>query len=254
MSNMFVSAKSVLSRADHHIKGLKSAIGSFAPDKPYAYRVDHDPVSGKYLHKAIFSQEFSDDNSCIIFDAVNNLRASLDQMTYAIAGRHKPGRNPEDFAPFPFAKDSNHWPNRIRGLKNDIPPEILTIFESFKPFKRGNNTLWALNEMANIKKHAILIPAGFGGTMISVPVTLSEETGFEFAKAPFFAGRYEVELFRTSKADIGSEIGFTYTIVIRHPEEVINGQAPAPLLDGMRVEVAIIFTQVEAACRRLGWA
>jgi hypothetical protein len=208
MSDTFASAKSVLRRADHHITDLKSVIRGFTPE-PYSYRVDHDPVTGQYIHKAVFSQDFSDDVSCIMFDAVNNLRASLDQMTYAIAGKHKPGRKPDNFAPFPFAKDSAHWPNRIHGLKNDVPPEILAIFESFKPYKGGNDTLWALNEIANIKKHAILIPAGFGGTMISVPVTLSEEVGFEFAKSPFFAGRYEVELFRTSQAEplAGSSVG-----------------------------------------------
>jgi len=253
MSDMFASAKSVLRRADHHITDLDSVIGSHALDKKYTYRAEHDSISGKYIHKIVFSSGFSDDISCIMFDAVNNLRASLDQMTYAVAMKHKPGRDPRAFHPFPFAGDLAHWPNKIRGLKNDIPSEIIAVFTSFKPYKGGNNILWALNEIANIKKHAILIPAAFGGAMISIPVTLSEEVGFEFARAPFFTGRDEVELFRTSNPETSAHVGFSGTIVIRHPAEIINGQPPVPFLQLMRLEVGLIFAKTEVACEQLGW-
>ena len=73
-------------------------------DRKYTYRADHDPVSGKYIHKITFSQNFSDDVSCIMFDAVNNLRASLDQMTYAVAMRHNPGRDAESLRSLPLRR------------------------------------------------------------------------------------------------------------------------------------------------------
>jgi hypothetical protein len=254
MLDMFASAKSVLGRADHHITDLQSILSASSLDRKYTYRADHDPVSGKYIHKITFSQNFSDDVSCIMFDAVNNLRASLDQMTYAVAMRHNPGRDAESFAPFPFAADSAHWPNKIRGLKNDIPPEIVAIFEGFKPYKGGNNLLWALNKLANIKKHAILVPTAFGGAMIFVPLTLSEEVGFEFANGPpFFTSRYEIELFRSIHPEPHPEVDVAPTIVIRHPEEIIDGKAPIPFLQMMRVEVGIIFARTENTCEVIGW-
>jgi len=173
MADIFRSAKSVFRRANHHITDLQSIIQGFAPgDKPYLQRTDHDPQSGKFIHKAIFDESFADDISCLFFDAVNNLRASLDQMTFAVAMKHRPSRDPEAFAPFPFASDDTYWPNRIKGLANDIPAEICAIFERFKPYKGGNDALWSLNYVANIKKHAILIPAGFGGKRIGVSADL----------------------------------------------------------------------------------
>jgi hypothetical protein len=213
MRDIFKSAKSVLRRANHHITDLKSAIQSFTPDKPYTYRVDYDSETRKYIHKAIFSEAFSDDISCVFFDAINNLRASLDQMTFAIAMRHDPNRNPADFAPFPFAKDANHWPAKIKGLANDLPTEICTVFEGFQPYKGGNNTLWALNYVANIKKHAILIPARFGGTRVGIPAVL--EIPEIRHRDPFGGDGNEIELCRTINAELGAPIDFSYTVVIR---------------------------------------
>lgn len=249
MADIFKSAKSVLRRADHHIMDLKSAIQTFTPDKPYTYRVDYDSQAGKYIHKAIFSEEFSDDISCIFFDAINNLRASLDQMTYIIAMRVRPARNPDDFAPFPFAKDAKHWPDKIKGLKNDIPSEICAIFEGFKPYKGGNDTLWSLNYIANVKKHAILIPSGFGGVMVSVPKHESPEFT---NRHPFSADSNEIEMFRSRNEHIGTEVEFSYTVVIRHPEKIIDFQSPITLLDAMRGEVERIIIATEAKCGEIG--
>jgi len=50
---MFASVKGVLRRADHPITDLKSTIDAFALDKKHTYRVDHDPITGKYIHKMI---------------------------------------------------------------------------------------------------------------------------------------------------------------------------------------------------------
>jgi hypothetical protein len=155
MQDIFASAKSVLSRAKHHIADLETTIKVFTPDKPYTHAIERDSQTGDYLQVLIFSESFSDDISCIMFDAVNNLRACLDQMTYAIAMRHRPGRNADKFVPFPFASDLNHWLNRTNGLKDDLPTQVRTLFGSFKPYKGGNNTLWAMNKLANTKKHAI---------------------------------------------------------------------------------------------------
>jgi hypothetical protein len=249
MANLFTSAKSVLRRANHHITELKSAaIQTFTRDKPYTYRVDYDSEAGKYIHKAIFSEEFSDDISCIMFDAINNLRACLDQMTYAIATKHRGREN--KFSSFPFASNETEWPNAIKRLKNNVPAEIIAIFEGFKPYKGGNDTLWALNYIANIKKHAILIPAGFGAALVSVPMQLGSPE-FEFAREPFNADGNEIELLRSQHANFGAQIQFTYTVVIRHSEEIINGQSPITLLDAISAEVRRVLVNTEAECRRI---
>ncbi len=249
MTDIFRSAKSVLSRANHHIADLENAIKVFSPDKPYTHSVEHDLETGHYVHVLRFSESFSDDISCIMFDAVNNLRASLDQMTYAIAVKHRGA--PEKWAYFPFAKDAHHWPNRINGLKNDLPPEITAIFDRFKPYKGGNDTLWALNEIANTKKHAILVPVDFGSAKITLH-TESHMPDITLAP-PFLAKETELIIYRSpDPPERHPNIEITYGIIVRHPEPILHSQSPVPLLNAMSVEVARIVLDTEVTCRRIG--
>ena len=247
MSDLFRSAKSVLNRADHHITDLQNTVRGTVLDKPYTYRADRDPNTGKYLHKVVFSESFSDDISCIMFDAAINLRACLDQMTFAIASQFRGGG---DFAQFPFASDADHWPARIKGLKNHIPPEIIAVFERFKPYKGGNDTLWALNYIANIKKHAILIPATFGEAMVTLPRVFAGSPSFEWCNRTF-GDDNEIKLFLCNAPDLSADIQFSFTVVIRHPEKVIEGKEPVSFLNAIRTEVASVMTLTEAECRRL---
>ena len=169
-----------------------------------------------------------------MFDAVNNLRACLDQMTYAIAWKHRDGGG---FAPFPFCADTNHWPNKIKGLKNRLPPEILALFETFKPYKGGNDALWAVNELANVKKHAIMD-------------SINPRPSYIFGA---HSEKNEFEIFRSIEPpERHPNIEISYRIVIDHPEEVFQAQDPITLLDAMRSEVERVLNVTESECRTIG--
>jgi hypothetical protein len=243
MSDIFRSAKSVLRRANHHIADLKSEIGTFTADKPYTYVIERDGQTGKDAHIVRFNTEFSDDLSCIMFDAVNNLRSCLDQLTWAIQVKHSGSKNT---AHFPFASDEAHWPNKIKGLKN-LPDEIVTFFKALKAYKGGDNTLFALNYIANTKKHALLIPHNFGKATLRLPGA----PYYGMRNLGFNADKNEVVLFLTdSKHQAQAE--FTYSVVIRDPEEVIQGKHPITLLNAMSGVVERVLLGTEAECRRIG--
>jgi hypothetical protein len=99
--------------------------------------------------------------------------------------------------------------------------------------------------MANIKKHAILIPVGFGRTL-----TWDDTSGV-------IPGNWDVKkneiTFRTINADSQSQLNFTYTIAIRDEEEIIDGQPPVALLNAMSAEVGRVLTDTEAECQRVGF-
>lgn len=240
---MFTSAKSVLRRADHHIANLETEIHTLTPTKPYTYLVE-DNGNGTDTHIYSFDKTFSDDMACIVFDAVNNLRTCLDQMTNAIAIRH---RGPsKQWAYFPFSTCAE-WKNRVNGLKNDIPAKLLALFESFDAYKGGNDTLWAINYMANIQKHAVLIPIGFGRAVIWE----SQPGSNTILHGAWMSEKYEIK-YTAPSANRGSNLNFTYAIVISDEEEVIDGQAPVALLDLMRIEVMRIMCEAETECSRIG--
>jgi len=246
MADLFRSSKSVLRRANHHITNLKSEIGTFAADKPYTYIIERDSKTGRDAHIARFNAALSDDLSCIMFDAVNNLRSCLDQMTWAIQVKHSGSKNA---AHFPFASDAAHWPNKINGLKN-LPREIVTLFEAFKAYKGGDDTLFALNYIANTKKHALLIPHTFGEATLRLPGEPFYGTRV-LRSTSFNADKNEIVLFLTEPQH-QAQAEFTYSIVISDPEEVVQGKDPIALLNAMRSVVQRIVLGTEAECRRIG--
>lgn len=251
MADLFTSAKAVFRRAHKHIDDLNVTINEFGPDKPYRLVVEYDPHFGKHLLKAKFSEDFSDDISCIMFDAVNNLRACLDQAAYAIALKYR--GDSERYAYFPFASDAAHWPDRINGAKKDFPPEIMSVFERFMPYKGGNDTLWSLHYLVNTKKHALLIPAGFG---VRVGLRISDASFRpNFVDVP--KERYrkdEVILFEAPDPNAIPQIEFRYPIVIDNPEPIVEGQSPVALLNSIRREVGMILFDLEEECLRIGIA
>jgi len=241
--DLFTSAKSVFRRANHHITNLKSEINVSTPDKPYSYTVDVESDGTTQKHKFKFSESFSDDIACIMFDAINNLRSCLDQMTHAIARKHRgPSKN---FAYFPICRDRVHWANRIKGMKNDLPAEIASLFEYFQPYKGGNDALWAVNYMANIKKHDVLIPVDFGRAV------LWESSPGNDTIIHKVWDKNEIE-FTTPGTDFGRNREFSFSIVVRDAEEVVNDKSPVTLLDAMSREVERVLVGTEAECRRIG--
>jgi hypothetical protein len=245
MSDPFRSAKSVLRRADHHIADLKSAVQVFTADKPYVYRVDKDAKTGKYVHKAVFSEDFSDDVSCIMFDAVNNLRACLDQIVNVIENRHT--NRVILYSSFPFDEPAK-WLTKVKGM-NKIPAEIRSLFEGYKAYKGGNNALWALNYIVNIKKHGLLVPTGFGGATITLPGFIKQP---QRVNQPFNAEKNEIIMCISDWDDFRPYMEFRYSIVLSHSEPIIDGQEPVSLINAMRSEVIRIMAETETECRRIG--
>ncbi|GAB4225404.1 MAG: hypothetical protein Kow0032_01170 [Methyloligellaceae bacterium] len=276
MIDPFSSAKSVLRRADKHIAELEREIKTFTPDKPYTYVVEKHADGVRDVHKLRFSEEFSSDIACILFDAVMNLRACLDQIAFAVA---RLAGHDIEMANFPFASGADTLPEKLKGLQPTMPPEIIALFAGFKPYKGGDNTLWALNYIRNIKTHAILVPVSFGDarifhsgdeelTMIATKVTtkrsgeiaIQGNPGTFTVRSKVSEGnpswdphKNEITLMITGPgADIQMQTEFTYSIVIHHSEKVIDGQPPVPLLNAMRGIVERILMATEAECRRIG--
>lgn len=249
MPDQLSSAKAVLRRAYKHIADLELAVEAFKAGTPYSTVIEYDPGFGKHVLKAKFDPQISEDMSCIVFDAVNNLRACLDQVTYAVAHAHR-GKS-KNFAYFPFAKDIDYWPNRINGMKNDLPPAVLTLFECYQPYKGGNNTLWAVDYLANVKKHALLVPVGFSaGAVLTFPNGRPER---EFVVVPPGLNRKdEIAILAMQADDPVPKIKLSTFVIIDHPEEVVQGKQPVNLLTIMGGYVANVLRDTEAVCKGIG--
>jgi hypothetical protein len=163
MSDAFHSPRLTLTRAHHHIRDFKTMVTDFINSDPWADIVDKDSNPGQEIYKIKMTRQIPKDLPCVLFDATNNLRAVLDQAGHISA---VVGKMPRLKAvKFPFAPTEADWRNNIAGGCKDLPAEIRTLFESFKSYEAGNPTLWAVNEIANAKKHFGLIPFGVGNAI-----------------------------------------------------------------------------------------
>ena len=272
MRDPFASPRLTILRAQHHINDLNSRINGFVSSQPWSYAIEKNANHTLDLHKIKFARRLDADLPCVVFDASNNLRAALDQAGYAAAllgGKIEPKSSN-----FPFGDDEDGLKSVIgRGKCKDLPPEILSLFRAFKPYKGGNTTLWALNKLCNSKKHCGLIPFAIGHATIALSVGKTE-TSVEYhpgfrrisvsGNVGFFGGpmsvkspqwdpeKYEITLVSTpANSTTNHQPNVTLNVTLDGIEALRSKPAVAVLNEMMRV-VDGILSATEAKCRRLG--
>jgi hypothetical protein len=276
MADPFASPRLTISRAQHHIDDFNAKIIEFVSSQPWSYIIDQDLKGGQDLHKIKFARRLPAELPCIVFDDANNLRSVLDQAGYASAiagGNPNPKRSS-----FPFGEDLAGLNNNVdgkRGVCKDIPPEIVALFRSFKPYKGGNDALWALNKLCNTKKHCALVPFDIGRAQLSVtqisqqPTTVvrkgdSFELAFEGHTTGIIGGmsvknsdwdpdKYEITLARTP---LGSHSHYRPNVTLNVALDSIETQRGKPAVAVLREMMRVvdgILSASEAECRRLGF-
>lgn len=251
MSDPFNSSKRRISRAKVHIHDLNGRINKFLVDYPCSHAVETDTNGIDQLHKIKFSATIPDSFGEIAADALENLRAALDQAGYAVAvaaGVSDPRK-----AYFPIGDDAMNLESIIRMSCKNIPNEIIAIFRGFQPYQGGNDLIWALNRANNINKHRLLVPAcqflsnmnlrihGSGGNCrIPPPPPIWDR------------GKNEI-VFAITSPDAKIEYNIKGSYCISFDEiEVIRGHPAAHILDAMASEVEGIVMAIEAEARRIG--
>jgi hypothetical protein len=157
MADTFHDAKLRLSRAKEHILSLEGKISAFNATKPYTLIIEPDSDGVNQLHKIKFAKPLSDEFAATVADAVDNLRSSLDQAWYAVAIASD-AISPTGKAYFPFADSAFDFTKKLEKGCKHFPLEILGLLREFKPYKGGDDLLWALNRISASNKHRMLAP------------------------------------------------------------------------------------------------
>lgn len=185
----------------------------------------------------------------IAFDAVNNLRSALDQAIYGInLAVGVTDRN----SFFPIAKDGTHFQNAVKGRCKNLPPEIVNLISSFKPYKGGNDLLWALNELCNTDKHGIISPVALNTSSVHYK-SMVFHTGFRGLGFPIWdRTKNEMELYRLAKGGTAeTDFNITHYIAICNVEFVDGQPSEAVLGEFVRIVEGIVLA-LEAETARLG--
>jgi hypothetical protein len=243
----FYSAKRRLARAKQHIRRFEKSRKAWHAKRPYKRITDLDIDT--LMHKVKITKPFYVAMIDASSEALEALRSVLDQAGYAAAvasGKAKPKR-----AHFPFGDDAAGLGNTIgRGSTRDLPDEILALFCGFKPYKGGNNILWALNKLANTNKHALLAPTSFisGGFSVhsgSGPVTILHPAQWDRMKNEI--------TFAHSPA--GVEFNYHIQLAVAVAFDEIETARDMPAIDFLNAAAGIvesILLATEGECRRIG--
>jgi hypothetical protein len=243
----------MLSRAKRHLADLEAQINAFARDKPWKMVIEKDADGVTNVLKVKFTDQLSDDLAHIVFDCANNLRSALDQVAFAIGAKHKGIPSPKS-AKFPLGPSESKMLENAKGIK-DLPPEILDLFKGFKPYKGGNDALWALNELCNAPKHKMLYPVAIGGGAVGLGGSFSVGAGGLQISAPVWdSDKNEMEFARFPDGAIQGNPNFNvaFTVALDEVDEVIRGENPIQVLRAMVGEVERVLVATERECRRIG--
>jgi hypothetical protein len=252
MVDFFKSPRSMLSRAKRHYSDVEKHIKSFIRGKPWAMVIEKDVDGVTNVLKVKFSDRLGDDLPNIIFDCANNLRSVLDQTAYAIARKHT-GLNAPKSAKFPFGRTEEDLLNNLAGRCKDLPPEIRDFFAAFKPYKRGNNALWGVNELCNAPKHKMIYPVVIGDASLGFGGHFAIGEALTFLPRIWNSEKNEIPIASFPDGAIQGSPYFNVTssIVFDDVDEVIRGQNPIDVLRAMTGEVERILVATERECRRI---
>jgi hypothetical protein len=247
--SVFDDPAQLLAYAKERIGDLEREIDRFFKSEPYARVVEPDADGAYEEHKIRFTKRIPNSVINIAAGVINDLRAVLDHAGYAAATTS--GKINPRHAYFPFGTDAD-FERSTKGRSKNVPPEIVSLMRSFKPYRTGNDLLWAVNEACCTNKHALLTPVAIlpGGVRFK-NMNIPSTTGFYFPRPVWDSAKNEIVFLAVrpgTQYDYNVNLGFDITF---NKVDVIKGQPLIRVLNAMASEVERILMAIEAETRRL---
>lgn len=145
-----------ISRAQANIKEFAQLLGEYLGSRPSRIRVDID-AQGRGAIRVERREPIPDQLSILLGEALQNLRAGLDNCLYAVAIIDS-GTNPPPGASqlqWPIALSPKEWTANKKRLQH-LSPHLIEALHRIQPFQAENpgwNCLLILHDLARIDRH-----------------------------------------------------------------------------------------------------
>ena len=165
------------------------------------------------------------------------------------------GRVNPRHAYFPVYANVAEFDKSARGLCKDIPEEIFALFRALKPYKGGNDILWALNRIAISEKHKIV--TAMGAILMGTHFRIETHGLDSYCRCPQVPvwGRTNNEIVIAFSSH-GTTLKYNFQsipLVVFEDIEIVGGQPVVPVFHNAANEVHNIIVAVEAEARRCGF-
>jgi hypothetical protein len=249
----FFNPKRRLQSAENKISDLDAAIWAYRHEHPPDLIFEADePDRHTKTYKFKFTAPFPDEWVDLPMEILEATRSALDQCAYAAAKLS--GNTRLKATQFPIGDSLDGLNHLITGRKvcQDVPDTIVAVFVRFKPYKGGNDDLWALNKLRN-STHARLLPIAVRGANIHIRHS-ARSTGELTPLNPVFDSAKRELPFARAPIDDQFAFGAYPTFNIGFEEANITGRRHAiAFLTTVVNEVHEIVEATETACVQLGF-
>jgi len=211
-----------------------------------------EAASGHKVVKLKFFKAVPLEIASVVSDAANNLRDSLDHAAYATAQAATQGSQPKHAA-FPFAGSAEQVENSIKGRSREVPADILTLFRGLKPYRGGDDQLYALNTIANADKHTMLQPIAISTGSFNMGLDKVSGGVMGIGDFAWDAARNEIVLLRITKDAVVDFSHMGLHVYLVFSEATLEAADPVGrILDVLAHRVETILAAVEVESRRIG--
>ncbi len=170
-----------IKRAKEHVADLERQLRAFLDSGPYKVGAKHDPQTRKLIYYVTSAEPIPDCLPLVAGDAIQNLMSALDHLAYQIVcsdtGDNPPNPN---WIYFPVADDAAKYEAKKRRKIEGARQETLDAIDALKPYKGGNDLLWALYRLNNIEKHRLLLTVGSQAAGINLGQLMASHLGGAF--------------------------------------------------------------------------
>lgn len=149
-----------IERAYGHILDVKRSLEAFLQRQPYITLTEPNADGTKTVIKARRVHQLSPVVGLVVSDAIHNLRSTLDLLMCCMATKN--GFTDMSGVHFPFGKTQQTFETAVNEgkVRSKIGPDAIALIKELKPYKGGNDVLWALHDLDRIDKHISLITVG----------------------------------------------------------------------------------------------
>ncbi len=254
MKEPLFSSRYCIDRAEQRLTELKGTVNAFIKSRPCKSVSERDPHTREHVLKIKLVKSMPIEIPGIVFDMLNNLRAALDHAGFAAAIANG---TTGDNAHFPFGDSLNEILGRRKkgkGTSIDIPDEIFQVMLASKPYRGGNDHLWALNKLCNSNKHEIIVPFAMGGIMAAY--TISRGSAPTLSPQKWDREKQEREIARSNATSKfrGHRQVQAYVVFdeFNAAGDIISFNSILPILGQMLEEVSTVVFDVQIEASRIG--
>jgi len=170
-----------IKRAKEHVENLDRQLCAFLESSPYKVGAKHDPQTRKLIYYVTSAEPIPDCLPLVAGDAIQNLMSALDHLAYQIVctdtGDSPPNPN---WIYFPVADDAVKYEAKKRRKIEGARQDTFDMIDALKPYKGGNDLLWALYRLNNIEKHRLLLTVGAQAAGMNLGQLMASHLGSVF--------------------------------------------------------------------------